>query len=32
VLTSVLAYTWFNQNLKNEMASKVKTPVLGSEK
>jgi putative MATE family efflux protein len=32
VLTSVLAYTWFNQNFKNEMASKVKTPVLGSEK
>jgi putative MATE family efflux protein len=32
VLTSVLAYTWFNQNLKNEMALEVKTSVLGSEK
>jgi putative MATE family efflux protein len=32
VLTSVLAYTWFNQNLKNEMALELKTPVLGSEK
>lgn len=32
VLTSVLAYTWFNQNLKNEMALEFKTSVLGSEK
>jgi putative MATE family efflux protein len=32
VLTSVLAYTWFNQNLKNEMALKAETPVIGSEK
>jgi putative MATE family efflux protein len=32
VLTSVLAYTWFNQNLKNEVALEAKTPVLGSEK
>jgi putative MATE family efflux protein len=32
VLTSVLAYTWFNQNLKNEMALKAKMPILGSDK
>jgi hypothetical protein len=27
-----LAYLWFNQNLKNEMALELKTTVLGSEK
>jgi putative MATE family efflux protein len=32
VLTSVLAYTWFNRNLKNEMALQVAMPVFGSEK
>lgn len=32
VLTSVLAYTWFNQNLKNEMVLQAKIPVFGSEK
>lgn len=32
VLTSVLAYAWFNRNLKNEMALQVSTPVFGSEK
>lgn len=32
VLTSVLAYAWFNRNLKNEMALQASTPVFGSEK
>jgi Na+-driven multidrug efflux pump len=32
VLTSALAYVWFNRNLKNEMASQVSMPVFGSEK
>ncbi|GAC30364.1 MATE efflux family protein [Glaciecola pallidula DSM 14239 = ACAM 615] len=32
VLTSVLAYAWFNRNLKNEMALQVAMPVFGSEK
>ena len=32
VLTSVLAYAWFNRNLKNEMALHVSMPVFGSEK
>jgi putative MATE family efflux protein len=32
VVTSVLAYIWFNRNLKNEMALQIVSPVLGSEK
>jgi len=32
VVTSILAYTWFNRNLKNEMALQSVSPMLGSEK
>lgn len=32
VVTSILAYTWFNRNLKNEMALQTVSPMLGSEK
>ncbi len=32
VVTSILAYTWFNRNLKKEMALQTVAPMLGSEK
>jgi Na+-driven multidrug efflux pump len=32
VVTSVIAYTWFNQNLKKEMALATFSPIVGSKK
>ncbi len=32
VVTSVVAYLWFNRNLKNEMALQMLSPLLGNEK